>query len=433
MNLRDLLQKQLPEDKLSLLIRIGEIAAQDEMMTFLVGGAVRDLLLGRGNLDLDIVVEGDANALARKAQAAIGGEVIPHSRFGTAKYSLGAISLDLATSRSEIYYKPGVLPTVRPSPIKEDLARRDFSINALAASLHPKNLGELLDPFNGERDLANKVVRVLHDKSFVDDATRILRGIRYEQRLSFSFDSFTETRVRRDASMLGTISGDRVRHEVERWFMEPTVTAIMDRAQELGVLQAIYPGFPWSHSLRQQFLTAQEEAKGVPDPRAYLAILAFSLSEEACSGLVHRLSMSGAWRKVIEDVHRLKERLPELKKKDLAPIRIYRTLQGLNEFSLEGYFIACSNATVKERIRLYLRELQHVNPWLNGSDLLKLGVPQGAYLGEIMRRSLEMRINGKTHSPADEEALVRQWLQEDVAKAGGSKPGSSVQGGSYLG
>ncbi len=424
MNLRDLLQKQLPEDRLDLLLRIGEIAAHEGMTTFLVGGAVRDLLLGRGNLDMDVVVEGDANALAKKAQSAMGGDVLSHSRFGTAKYTLGTLSLDLATSRTEIYYKPGVLPTVRPAPIKDDLARRDFSINAMALSLHPRNLGELLDPFNGKADLANRVVRVLHDKSFIDDATRILRGIRHEQRLTFAFDQNTIALVRRDIPMLDSISGDRVRHEVERWFMEPKVAKILDRAQELGVLHAIYPGFPWSQPLRQQFLKAQQKAQGIPDPRVYLAILAFSMPQEACTGLMRRLSMAGAWTKVIEDASKLRERLPDLQKDKLSPSHIYRTLQGLNEFSLKGCLVACSDAGVNATIQHYLEELRHLTPWLNGSDLQRLGVPRGPYMGEIMGRLLEMRLDGKTKSASDEEALVREWLQQE---------GSSAQGGARHG
>ena len=193
----------------------GELAQKRGQKLYLVGGVVRDLLLGRENFDLDLVVEGDAIALAQELAEARQCKLVTHQRFGTAKLTWDGGSADLATARSETYAKACALPTVNPSTIRDDLLRRDFTINAMAVALTPDLYGQLLDLYGGLSDLEGKLVRVLHGKSFIDDATRIWRAIRYEQRLSFHLESETLELVKRDAGYLKKVSGDRIRHELE--------------------------------------------------------------------------------------------------------------------------------------------------------------------------------------------------------------------------
>src|SRR5437763_10234033 len=180
---------------------------------FLVGGAVRDLLLGRGTVDLDVAIEGDARAVARELAGRLGGEAKEHDRFGTATVRAGDLTVDLATTRRETYAEPGALPEVEPARLGEDLARRDFTINAMAASLGAAALGELVDPHGGREDLEAGVIRVLHPGSFTDDPTRLLRAVRYEARFGFRMDPETE-RFARAAIAAGTpstVSGARIR------------------------------------------------------------------------------------------------------------------------------------------------------------------------------------------------------------------------------
>ena len=185
----------------------------------LAGGSVRDMLLGREGNDTDIAVAGDACELAQRFAQATGGECTLHERFGTATVRIGQESVDLITARSETYPAPGALPEVKPGTLEDDLARRDFSINAMAMSLED---GALEDPHNGLQDLRERRIRILHPHSFQQDPTRMLRAVRYEQRLDFRMEELTEYQLRRAITnqALDRVSGDRIRYELEKTSQE---------------------------------------------------------------------------------------------------------------------------------------------------------------------------------------------------------------------
>ncbi len=214
-NVINQLEQRLSPESLALIQKAGALAAERRLGIYLVGGVVRDILLGRANSDLDLVVEGDAIKLAESLAGELGGRLVVHRRFGTAKIRTRNLTIDLAMARAETYARPGALPTVRPGSIQDDLARRDFTVNAMALRLDPDSFGKLVDPFDGQKDLENKLIRVLHDRSFIDDATRMLRAVRYEQRFGFRLEASTEKLLRQNVAMLRTISGDRIRHELE--------------------------------------------------------------------------------------------------------------------------------------------------------------------------------------------------------------------------
>jgi tRNA nucleotidyltransferase (CCA-adding enzyme) len=220
MNLARQIEQYLPKPLLELVKDISRQAAKHGQRVYLVGGVVRDLLLGYPNFDLDVVVEGDAVKLAQQVAETGRVKLLAHHRFGTAKLRYEDSVVDLATARKETYARPGALPAVTPGTLEDDLIRRDFSINAMAMSVAANDYGELIDPHRGKTDLEHRLIRVLHPKSFSDDATRILRGVCYEQRLGFEFEARTARLLERDVPMLDTISGDRIRHEVEHIFDE---------------------------------------------------------------------------------------------------------------------------------------------------------------------------------------------------------------------
>ncbi|MFC1904128.1 CCA tRNA nucleotidyltransferase, partial [Chloroflexota bacterium] len=240
-NLSDEIKKQLPAELVSLMQVAGEMIQSQEKKLYLVGGVVRDLLLGRANFDLDLVVAGDAISLAQQLADIKKGKIITHSRFGTAKLQWDSWNVDFTTARSETYPRPCVLPTVKPASIREDLFRRDFTINAMAVELNAGSYGKLLDLYGGREDLEGKLIRVLHEKSFIDDATRIWRGLRYEQRLNFKLEPFTLQLLRRDTGYLEALSGDRVRYELEMVLKEECPEKVLCRADELGVLAKLHP------------------------------------------------------------------------------------------------------------------------------------------------------------------------------------------------
>ena len=234
-------QTSVPREILDLLRKIG---SKTRLPICVVGGFVRDLLLGRENLDLDIVVEGDAISFARGLGESWCWEVQKHDRFGTATLiQPSGTRIDFAGARSETYEHPGALPLVSPGTIEDDLHRRDFSINALAVRLNSEGFGELLDCVDGVEDLRAGRVRALHSESYLDDPTRIFRAVRYEGRFEFQIEENDQSRIhdmlRR--GVLNRISGERIRNEINRILSEDAVPRVVRRLLEFDVFRAIHP------------------------------------------------------------------------------------------------------------------------------------------------------------------------------------------------
>ena len=250
--LDQMMERSLPVPLLDLMRQVGEVAQELSYPMYAVGGFVRDLLLSLPTSDVDLVVEGDAIDLARELAQRFGGRVRSHRRFGTAKWILGDLSgagsggglpeaLDFVTARTEFYEHPTALPRIERSSVKQDLHRRDFTINTLAVSLTPNRWGELLDFYGGRKDLDDGVIRVLHSLSFVEDPTRILRAARFEQRFSFRIEPRTEELIGDALDMLNRVSAERVRHELELIVAEEAPERVLCRLAELDVLPALHP------------------------------------------------------------------------------------------------------------------------------------------------------------------------------------------------
>ena len=271
--------RQLPSELVNFVRVAGELAANQGQSLYLVGGVVRDLLLSRPNFDLDLVLEGDAINLAERLLQVRQGRIITHRRFGTAELQWDKWSVDLATARSETYVEPGALPSVSPGSIEDDLFRRDFTINAMAVMLNPNRYGLLIDLYGGRDDLEHKLIRVLHENSFVDDATRIWRGLRYEQRLNFQLGENSLKLLKRNVSMLDTISGDRIRHELELVLEEEFPEKVLLRAKKLKVLPKLHPALKGDDWLAEKFEQARElSSPNSPSVGLYLALLAYRLT-----------------------------------------------------------------------------------------------------------------------------------------------------------
>ena len=218
-NVGYLLEERVSPDMLGAVRAVALAAARLRLPLYLVGGTVRDILLSTAVSDLDLTVVGDGpDAVDRLAQR-LDGRVLARSQFGTMKVDVAGTVIDLALARTESYSRPGALPEVTAGGIEQDLTRRDFSINAMAVSLGDR-FGEVIDPFGGRSDLGARLIRVLHPRSFVDDATRILRAARYAARLGFELEAATAELFQSGLRYMETISGDRVRNELERCFTE---------------------------------------------------------------------------------------------------------------------------------------------------------------------------------------------------------------------
>ena len=407
-NLAAQLENRLSPKSLSLIRTTGALAAKLRFGLYLVGGAVRDILLGRDNLDLDLVVEGDAPELATSLAERISAKVLVHRRFRTAKLQYDGLSIDLTTARSEAYAHPGALPTVCPGSIRDDLLRRDFTINAMAIHLDPENFGYLVDPFSGEEDLRHEIIRILHQKSFVDDATRMLRAIRYEQRFGFQLESNTELLLCQSIPMLSTVSGDRIRHELELILKEDRPEDHLHRAEGLGLLQKVHPSLKGNGWLGNKY--QQARSVSTPPMTLHFALLTYRFGNEETEDFIARLRIPGKTATVIRDTFRLKEKLPSLSGPELSPSSIHRLLQGYSPTAILACAIASDPMTVRERLHLYLNKLRHVRTSLDGEALRQMGMPPGPPLGEMLRILHEARLDGRLKTREEETEFVRLSL-----------------------
>ena len=409
-DLKAVLEAHLTPEQVILLREAASAARSLSRPLYLVGGVVRDLLMEQPIQDIDLVIEGDALLLARTLTENLSGDVVARSQFNTVKVAVLGQSLDIITARHESYRRPGALPTVRPGGILDDLRRRDFTINAMAVRLSPEPSGELLDPLSGRRDLSAKLVRVLHAGSFRDDATRILRALRYEQRLGFRLEQDTAALLRRNLSMLDTIGGHRLRRELAFTFQEPDPARLLTRLAHLGVLGALHPSLARHRDVEPE-LTRLQHGIPQPQPLHYLAWLAYPLQPAEDESLIARLSMPKRWAAAVRDVVLARRAAPDLTS-SASPVTVGRRLNGL---SLEAVQVAAAmeaDSAARERMTLYLEEWRKVRPLLTGRDLMKLGVLQGPQVGDLLDLLLEARLQGKTVTKADERALVRQRLEE---------------------
>ncbi len=407
-NLTRKIDKRLPGELVAFIQHAGRLADSKGERLYLVGGVVRDLLLDKTNLDIDLVVEGDAIALARELSDDEAGKITIHKRFNTAKINWHGWSIDLASARKESYARPGALPTVKPGSLSDDLCRRDFTINAMAIGLNPGGYGRLIDPYGGQKDLGGRMIHFLHQKSFIDDSTRIWRGLRYEQRLDFQLEPETLRLLKRDIPMLDTISGDRIRYEIECILNEEFPEKVLRRADELGVLAKLEPALKGNGWLAKKFQPAREASSPSRPPAGlYLALLTYNLNSEQRDKLISYLRLPGALTKTLQDTAGIKDKILQLADSKIKPSAVYHLLEGYSTQSLTANLIASDLPIARQHLRLYLDKLRTIKPILTGNDLMKMGVPQGPRIKEILNRLFDARLDGRIKTRQDEEGLVK--------------------------
>jgi tRNA nucleotidyltransferase (CCA-adding enzyme) len=360
--------------------------------TYLVGGAVRDLLRGADAVDLDLAVEGDARSVGRALADRLGGMAREHERFGTATVRAGELVFDLATTRRETYHEPGALPRVEAASLDEDLGRRDFAINAMAVGLTGDDLGHLYDPRGGIADLEEGVVRVLHDGSFIDDPTRLLRAVRYEVRLGFRMDSRTEDLARSAAAggALRTVSGARVRDELMDLLGEPEAPAGVERMHELGLDRALHPALDADPELAA---SASLGAAAIGGDRGLATLAALcSAAPQRLDGWLSDLHLTSEERDAVARAARVAPRLAaELREREHQPSEL-RALLGREP--LLSLALALAMRAPSEPILRWVTELRSVRLEITGDDLLAAGVPEGPALGRALDETLDRKLDG---------------------------------------
>ncbi len=408
MNLSKDMEGYLPRAALEVVWRISKGASQCGERVYLVGGVARDLLLGRPNFDLDLVIEGDAIALAQQIAELFSVRTSVYSKFGTAKLNFGSFTIDLAMARNESYTKPGALPDVSPGTLEEDLFRRDFSINAMAISLVPDSYGELVDPCHGLKDLRRRVIRILHHESFCDDATRIWRAIRYEQRLNFKLERETSRSLKENVAMLNTISNDRIRHELNLILREEYPERTLCRLSELHALPEINLSLEERAWLARKFQEARFQYKAGSLAQLYLCLLIYPLTQEGLTRVLHRFNMHGRRAQILRETLNLKANIFLLEGQMLKRSEIYHLLKNYPQVVLQAGAIASDVEAIRSRLNLFLSELRLVAICSTGDDLVRLGIPPGLEMGEILEQLLDAKLDGKVKTLVEEEELATE-------------------------
>ena len=380
-------------------------ATQESLPVYLVGGPVRDAVLDVPANDLDFVLIGDAPTLASDLAEELGGQVTVHPRFGTATVEIEGDRIDIVTARKEVYPFPGSLPEVSASSLEDDLARRDFSINAMALPLSGDS-PEVIDPHGGLEGLAYRRVATLHPGSFTDDPSRMLRAVRYEQRLGLQISDTTLSEMQ--SALAGrhadAVSGDRWRQEFQKIFEEPQAFKMLIRAIGLGVLAAVHPALSDSRPL------AILAGEGGLAPSDFLAALAMPLSAADGEGVSSRLNLPTDWARVVRDTIVLQGILPEITGPSVSPSKVCSALEKLDADAIAAAARLSLDIQLASRLRRYLDVWRLVSPVLTGDDLLAMGVPPGSNVGEVLRELNSAKLDGLVGGEDEERALVNQII-----------------------
>jgi tRNA nucleotidyltransferase (CCA-adding enzyme) len=430
MNLSENLERFLTAESLALIRLIRSEAERLDLPLYLVGGSVRDLLLGRAINDYDLTVEGNAAELAGSVLKHYAGKVVFHTRFGTATWTLdentfkrlnvpllGASNfppfLDFISARSETYTEPGALPTVEHSTIDDDLRRRDFTINAMALRLDGKYWGQLHDPLGGQADLEHKLIRVLHLRSFVDDPTRMLRLVRYTGRYGFEIESQTLSLINREArDVLSRLSGERLRHEIDLIFEEQNPSAMLHRLAELNLLRPIYPSLQTANFQLPflEILSAEFGEFTIPNILTFKRTLGWilwlmPLPEFDVDMISQRLDFPALLTRSVRAASMLLAELPS--HVNWKPSQWTFYLEEMPSIAVYAVYLMRKETALHD----YLVHWRNIKPTITGNDLRARGLEPGPRYAEILRRLRAAWLDGEVTSGDEEKILWDKLIQ----------------------
>ena len=430
------IKRRLGEKAAYLIDFISQRAQDKHLPLYLAGGVVRDLMLGQRNLslDLDFVVEGDAISFAKALAIDCGGSVQEYKPFGTATWTLDATAgeklklaaretpanVDFAGARNESYSHPAALPTVWSSDIQRDLLRRDFSINALAIQLSPaQRSGILLDGCGGGDDLKRGLIRALHQNSFIDDPTRILRAARYAARLEFATESKTDQWMRAALPLLGRVSGQRLQNEIDLILRERRAGEVMLRLQNIGALAKIHSVFRVSSQLPELIERCNELAPpwqhAGANRQALSWITLFSgINAGEAQSLCQRLALTNALTQSITGSARLATHIGRLEDRSLRPSQVTKILDEFPEPSLQATWLQnVEKPHVQDMIAAYATEWRQRLATTTGNDLKAKGIAPGPRYRRILDRLRFAWIDGDVRSVEEERQLLQKLLNAD--------------------
>ena len=426
-----LMQERFPERVHDLLMEFGRIGDELGYSVYAVGGFVRDLLMRVENFDVDIVVEGDGIRLAEEFEKKFSCRIRTHKKFGTAVILFpDGLKVDVATARLEVYDSPAALPTVERGSTKMDLYRRDFTINTLAIQLNPKAFGELIDFFGGVRDIKEKVVRVLHNLSFVEDPTRVFRAIRFEQRLGFQIGKHTQNLMRNAVKMgfMDRLSGGRILSELILILQEGNPIPALKRMRDFNLFHFLHPHLKCDEEVENLFeqihhVVSWFDLLFLNERYERWFIYFYGLIDFLKEGEIHeicqRLAMNDKIRgKVVEGKRQADQSLLQLFSwinSEFQPKRseIYAALDPLPTEAKLFMMAKTTQMTTRRYISLYFTQLKDTKPLLKGRDLVQMGIKPGPSIRKRLADLLKARL--------DEQVITRQDEMEYLSKGHGSE------------
>ncbi len=423
-NLKSIMLFSFSKELYERLLKIGEIAGGMNYNAFLVGGIVRDLILKKKNLDVDIVVEGDGIRLANVVSKILSTKVTEHKKFGTAHLIFSDNSkIDIATARIEYYPHPASLPTVESGSLKLDLYRRDFTINTLAVKLNPTGFGELIDYYGGLRDLKEGMIRVLHNLSFVEDPTRILRAVRFEARFDFKISKHALYLIKNAIKMnvFEMLSGNRLFTELHLILEEEFPEKIFDRLEELNVLSQIHPEIKWKR-IKPLFLRVKDFLKwyellftGIEIDKIAVLFTAFfdGINSNDMQKLVHSFGIVGPFGKKVIEIKTKEKQIFEKIKKIKDESDIYFIFKDLHAEALIFYMAKFNDNSFKMIVSKYFSEMIKIKPQITGDDLINLGFNPSPLFSKIFEDIIRGYIRGEIKGREDELTLLKKnYLKE---------------------
>jgi len=431
-NIQPLINKDVPVKARIILRQAGRLADREKVKVYLVGGIIRDLLLKYPpEKDLDFVVVGDAVAYAYKLQKLLGGTVRHYERFGTASLMLkDGFRLDLVSARKEHYMSPAALPRVQRSGLRDDLYRRDFTINAMACSLSAENFGHLFDFYNGRLDLQNKLIRVLYEQSFSDDPLRILRAVRFEQRYDFNIETETMKLIEKaiNKKYLDKVGRQRLHQELRLVYRELSPVKVLKRLEQLGLMPFLYPGVK-TDRLTWHKLGKIEEVLNWTDnfdwdkksdrELVYLGGLLFRLESEERSAIIKKLYLSREKGAILNAA--FFETLAAHKKLNWPELNASQVASFLEHLPVETLLLTYALAEddfVKRYLEQYITELRFVQPELDGSVLKEMGLKPGPLYRKIIERLKQAVLDGEVRGMREELKFVENYLSNLKRKEG---------------
>lgn len=424
-NCAELLTERLPSKLMSILRMAGEAADHHGASIYCVGGFVRDLFLQVPNFDVDFVVEGEGEKVIRDLAHRLGGKERIHERFQTAVISLpDGTKLDVATARTEYYEFPAALPTVEKSSIREDLYRRDFTINTLAICLNPDRFGNLIDYFGGRKDIDQGLIRILYNFSFVEDPTRILRAIRFEQRYGFNIEADT-LRFAQDAidrKLLGKLSYKRILQELILILGEKDPWLSLDRMKDIGVWQYVLPEVDLNTISRttlkripilKAWWSERYHKTNIRTWLIYMMVLLHQLSEEQVEDIFRRYSLDLYAQQAIRESRLVPDIIQQLKlNNDLPPSYIYSLIGSWHAESSIFLLLSLRDEQIYEAVTRYLDARDRTRIETDGHLLKEMGIKPGPIFSQILGDLYQLRLDGAVTSKDEEAALVAEWIKE---------------------